>query len=84
MSSESAVKTAAEKICKSVFGYDMWATVNEWYSELDIPQAKLGNGWGWNIDHPLKIELSDGRTSDGRRCYMIDYWEWPMYYDGKS
>ncbi|WP_458459280.1 DUF6353 family protein [Pseudobutyrivibrio sp.] len=64
--------------------FEMWATINDWYDELDIPHIILGEYAGWNPDHLLKVEIAYDKTPDGRPCGVLVYWQNPVYHNGKQ
>lgn len=81
-SSANFIQNAAAELNNSIMSsYEMWATVNDWYYQIDIPQVKLGGLCGWNIDHPIKVEI-DWNDLDGRPCGTLIYYESPKLHNG--
>lgn len=61
---------------------------NEWLECIGGDKAWFGDFWGFNIDHRLKIYLTDDHKTDtGRQYYIINYVDCPGYgpimYNGK-
>lgn len=57
-SSESFIHSAVEKVNSNIsYSSEMEQTVNSFYDELELPQVKLGNGYCWDPDNKLKIEI---------------------------
>jgi len=53
---------------------DMQITLNELYFELGLPQTKLGDLYGWDIDKDqLTFRYSSQLTEGNRPCLVIDY-----------
>lgn len=87
-SCEKAIYDAANSFNNKygVNSMEMFGSVNDWYDELGISQAILGEYAGWNIDHTLKVSLPREweNTPDGRPCKRIVYWENPVLLNGSS
>lgn len=61
---------------------------NEWLDCLGGERSVFGDFWGFNIDHKLKIYLTDDHKTDtGRQYYIINYVDCgeygPIMYNGK-
>lgn len=57
-----------------IHGNEMYITVNEFRSELDLPPIEAGRDLGWKIeDGQMNIEFSSCLASDGRPCLVIRY-----------
>lgn len=82
-SSEDFIQRAAEKVNRDILGMDMWASVNQFYEYLDLKPAKLGEGFGWNVDHPLQVTFYADRSEDGRVYEVIVYYNEPRLYNGQ-
>lgn len=87
-SCEKAIYDAAHNFNNKYGGNsnEMFGSVNDWYDELDIPHAVLGEYAGWNVDHTLSISLPREweNTPDGRPCKRICYWEYPVLLNGSD
>ena len=82
-SSEEFIQRAVEKINSKIRG-DMWVSVNEFYDELDIQHARLGDGVGWNCDHRLEVSFYADRLEDGTYYGVLVYLNDPVLYNGKK
>ena len=80
--SEEFINNAASRINNKIT-CEMWASVNAWYRELDLPEVKLGGYVGWNSDHRLKISFYGDRTPEGRYYGVIVYFEDPRLYNNQ-
>ena len=78
-SSWDEVQKAMIRLNRRIIG-DMWVTVNEWYEELGLEEAGLGETVGWNVDHMLELSRSPTATLDDRTCWMIGYPNKPVLY----
>lgn len=59
---------------------NMYASLNDFYDEIDIPQVKIGDEIGWNIDdRELDIDFSSQLAEDGTPCLVISYSVAPKY-----
>lgn len=53
---------------------DMYASLNDFYDEIDIPPVKIGDYLGWNIDDgEIDISFNYDSADDGRPCLVITY-----------
>lgn len=60
--------------------YNMYASLNEFYSELGIPHIELGDELGWNMDEGLlNVQFSSQIADDGRPCIVMNYNVAPRY-----
>ena len=59
------------------FGY---ASLNDWYDELELEQTSRGDELGWNVSKGiLKVEFHSKLDSEGTPCIVIDYVTAPSY-----
>ena len=59
---------------------EMYISLNEFFYELGLPQTKIGNELGWNInDGLIDLVKSSTLTEDGKPCLVIDYCVAPRY-----
>ena len=64
--------------------YEMYISLNEFYSELDLAETKLGDILGWNIDDGyIEPSFSSQLSEDGTPCLVVDYLCAPKYDYGK-
>lgn len=82
-SSDEWITRAVRKVNDRIDGIGMWAEVNDFYDELEIPQIGLAKHKGWNIDHKLHIEIGEWEsTPNGRPCKPILYIQPPVLFNG--
>lgn len=54
--------------------FDMYASLNELYDELDLEHTRFGDELGWNLqDGLVKPVFSSKLADDGTPCLMLDY-----------
>ena len=59
---------------------EMWISLNDLYYELGLPNVRVGDDLGWNIDDGyLDIVLSSRIAEDGTPCITLDYGIGPRY-----
>ena len=59
---------------------DMYASLNDFYCEIDIPPVKIGDDLGWNIDDgEIDVDFSSQLADDGTPCLVISYNVAPKY-----
>lgn len=59
---------------------DMYASLNDFYCEIDIPPVKIGDDLGWNIDDgEVDVDFSSQLAEDGTPCLVISYNVAPKY-----
>lgn len=59
---------------------DMYASLNDFYDEIDIPPVRIGDEIGWNIDDgEIDISFSSQLADDGTPCLVISYNVAPKY-----
>ena len=73
------IKRAITKINRNLVT-DMYASLNDFYCEIDIPPVKIGDDIGWNIDDGiLDVDFSSQLADDGTPCLVIGYTTAPKY-----
>lgn len=77
--SKLEVESAVNRVNRQIID-EMWVTINDWYSELNLEPIGLGEGYGWNVDHRMDIYFSTAETPDQRTCYVIGYANLPTIY----
>lgn len=64
---------------------DMYISLSEVYSELDMAGTKLGDSVGWTIemvgDDLISPDFSTQLSDDGRPCLVLDFEVQPKYCD---
>lgn len=79
MSDIDAIKRAANNLNRIVVS-NMYASLNEFYSEIGLSRVEIGDSVGWNIDDgQIEINFSSQIASDGRPCIVIHYNILPTY-----
>ena len=60
---------------------EMFISLNEFYSEINLPPIALGDDLGWNIQNGdmLDLEYSSQLADDGTPCLVINYRCVPRY-----
>lgn len=59
---------------------EMFISLNDFYYEIGLPQVKLGDILGWNVDNDsIELRLSSQLASDDTPCLVIDYECAPRY-----
>lgn len=82
-------KSSAEKIRRAALDYDArilqgdaFASLNEWFQDLELDPTDLGNLMGFNIECRLKVVLSTHLTECDQPALAIQYEKLPIYnYD---
>lgn len=66
---------------------EMWISLNELYSELNLPSIKIGEDIGWNInkDGLIEVNFSSQLTEDDKPVLVLDYiveprWDYKKLY----
>lgn len=74
-----AVIKAINKINRSVVT-DMYASLNDYYDLIGLPNIELGDALGWNIDQgEIEIDTSAQLTEDNTPCLVISFTRMPAY-----
>lgn len=80
ISDMDSIKRAMNNINAEINGGNMYASLNEFYSELGLKHVDIGDQLGWNIDdRGLEVLFSSGIADDGRPCLVIHYNIAPKY-----
>lgn len=70
----------AENALNRIITSHMYASLNEFYSEIDLPPVEMGSELGWNFDDgEIKINYSTVLAPDGRPCLAIHFNVLPSY-----
>ena len=75
------VRQAVNEVNRDIIN-DMWATVNDFYYHLNLPDIDAGSRLGWNVDNMLEVQFTTEMTEDGRPCLVIGYVHQPSLYNG--
>ena len=65
-----------EDILKSFSGY---ASLNDFYDEIDLPRTSVGDDLGWNIEHNIEIHFSSQLNDNGEPSVVLDFTVAPQY-----
>lgn len=65
-----AVNNVNERMLNDICGY---ASLNEFYDEIEIERTDVGNDIGWNTDNILKIDFHPSMTQDMKPCLALYY-----------
>lgn len=63
--------------------YDTWMSLNDFYNAIDLPQIRIGDFLGWDIDKGLiEVTFSSQLTGgdSGKPCVVVEYNITPKYY----
>lgn len=75
-----SIMRAMNEINRKIVAGDMYASVNDFYSELGLPPIDMGYQLGWNIDDKgLEILFSSVLSPDGTPTLVIGYNIGPKY-----
>ena len=75
-----AIKRAVNDLNYRMIGGEMYISLNEFYSEIGLPEIKQGDELGWNIDKgQIELDFSSQLTEDGTPCVVVDYMVGPQY-----
>lgn len=78
-SSQNKIKEA-QNIINDRLRDEMWVSLNDLYYELGLPNVRVGDDLGWNVDDGyLDIILSSRIAEDGTPCLTLDYAVGPRY-----
>lgn len=78
-SSQNKIKEA-QNVINDRLRDEMWVSLNDLYYELCLPNVRVGDDLGWNIDDGyLDIILSSRIAEDGTPCLTLDYSIGPRY-----
>ena len=70
----------AENALNRIITSHMYASLNEFYAEIDLPAVEMGSELGWNFDDgEISIECSSVLAPDGRPCLAIHFNVLPSY-----
>lgn len=70
----------AENELNRIIKAHMYASLNEFYAEINLPPVDMGNELGWNFDDgEIRIEFSSVLAPDGRPCLAIHFNVLPSY-----
>ena len=65
-----------EEILKSISGY---ASLNDFYDELELDHISVGDDLGWNVDNPISLDFSSQLNDNGEPSVVLDYMVAPRH-----
>lgn len=73
----------AEVMLNKQITRDMYASLNDFYDEIDLPHTNIGYNLGWCLDDGyIDIDFASKIADDGTPCLVIDFSVDPKYgYD---
>lgn len=75
-----AIKRAINNINYAIMSGDMYASLNDFYSEIGLKSVDIGDDLGWNIDdRGLDVTFSSQLAEDGTPCLVLVYNIAPKY-----
>lgn len=77
-SSVDKIRKAEARLNKMLI-QEMYVSLNDLYSELDIPCTKIGNDIGWNVDELIDIYFNSIVAPGDIPCLVMDYMVAPRY-----
>lgn len=82
-SSFNAIDAAINRINRNILHGDMYASLNDLYSEIGLPRNGLGDDVGWNVDNEIEIPHDEAIiTKDGKSCAVLTFLTPPTHkYD---
>lgn len=73
------VKRAVNEINRRLT-YNMYVSLNEFYSEIGLKSTNIGDDLGWNLDHGLiEIDYTSALTEYDEPCLVLNYSVAPQY-----
>lgn len=59
---------------------DMYVSLNDFYSEIGLPEVSIGEDLGWNMDDGyIEIDFSSQLSEDERPCLVLEFNISPRY-----
>lgn len=71
-SNTESVKYAQNKVNHTIINH-MYASLNDYYTELGLDPTQLGEDVGWNTDYLIEIELTAVLTPEGKPAVMLGF-----------
>ena len=73
------IKRAMTEINRKIVVH-MYASLNEFYRELNLSPVEIGDSLGWNIDDgTIEVDFSSQLAKDGTPCVVVEYNVAPKY-----
>ena len=79
MSDTEQLKEAVNEINRRMLT-EMFISLNDFYSEIGLPEISIGDDLGWNIDKGfIELSFSTKMSEDMRPCIVVNYYVLPEY-----
>ena len=65
-----AVNNINERMLNDICGY---ASLSDFYDEIELERTDISNDLGWNTDNILKIDFHPSTTTDMKPCFALYY-----------
>jgi hypothetical protein len=75
--SVEAIRRAENAVNKEIMQSNE-ASLRSFYDELELPPVTMDEQMGWNINHPLGVEISTVLTPEEEPCLAIEFTELPI------
>lgn len=73
------VERAANELNRRITLGEMYASLNDFYDEIELARTEAGDILGWNTDRLIELDFSAQRADDGRPCLAIGFLYGPTY-----
>ena len=61
----------------STLHQDLFATLDDFFYEIDLPPTRISSELGWNADKLMDIHFSTTLAEDNRPCIVLEYVNMP-------
>lgn len=79
-SSREVIERAMNEVNRRIVSGDMYASLNDFYDEIDLDHVDIGDLLGWNLDDgEIKIDFSSQLAHNGEPTLVIHYNVVPRY-----
>jgi Family of unknown function (DUF6353) len=79
------LRRAENEINRRIIAGDMYASQNEFYEQVKLPNVDIGDELGWNIDNPIKLIFSSHLNEcSGEPALAVRYEKLPVRDFGKA
>lgn len=80
-SSVETIRKAQNDINAEIIN-NMYASQNEFYSQIGLPPITMGDELGWRSDHLMEIKFTTVLSEDNKPCLAMNYDQFPIksYY----
>lgn len=71
-----AANNLNDRMLHSITGY---ASLNDFYDEIDLPRTDIGDDIGWNASNLIKLDISSHVSDDGRPAIVVGHYNRAQY-----